>query len=437
MINLFVNFYNDNNSLRQKEINECLSRNIANPMIDRIYLVVESNAVHFYGMDTFQKTEIVICNGRPTFSFLFNLANTTATDDDTSIISNSDIYFEEYDVSLISCCLKPDSCFVLTRWNRETNGSLHLFDRPDSQDSWAFKGPIKNIGNCDFTMGKPGCDNAIAERIEAAGYHVLNPSRDIKSIHVHNTGIRNYDHFDSSQIIGLPYRYIHPGCLENIPVTNWVTEIGNLSMNGLQSQFGEEAIVDHIFNNIGITDKYFVDLGAGAYGESTMSNTRKLLQTGWKGYGVDMNNKGESWIIERFITPDNILQIFAEQHTPVEFDFLTIDIDSSDFWVLARVLEKYAPRCICTEFNGTLDPYTSLVLKYEEDYTWDETNKYGYSFIAGKKLLCKHGYRVIYNMHDQNLFALKKELVKGLIFNVTATQSKYHRKSQDAVWELF
>jgi hypothetical protein len=414
MIRLFVNFYTDANPLRQLEIDECLSRNMMNPMIDEV-----------------QK---VICEGRPTYRELFRLANKNIQDNDITIIANADIYFEEHDVALINYFLQPGTCYALSRWNKLPDGSLQLFDRADSQDSWIFKGPIKEIPDCDFTMGRPGCDNAICQRIEAAGYAVQNPSRDIKSIHVHLTDVRNYN---ASQTVEQPYKLIAPHNLPSLPVVNWVTEIASLPSDGQHSQYGEDAIIDHIFKNIGLTNQYLVDLGAGAYGGSTMSNTRKLKQAGWKGFGVDVKNKGEDWIIERFIKPDNVVSILAEQNTPKEFDFLNLDIDSCDFWVLKQLLAEYAPRCICTEFNGTLRPEVSIVLKYEEGYTWDETNKYGYSFAAGKKLLEEHGYRIIYNMHNQNIFALKKELAKGLLYDVPATQVWYHPENPHAVWEVY
>lgn len=414
MIRLFINFYTDANPLRQLEINECLSRNMANPMIDEI-----------------QK---VICEGRPTYAELFRLANEKIEENDITIIANTDIYFEEYDVALINYFLRPGTCFALSRWDKLPDGSVQLFDRADSQDSWIFKGPIKEIPDCDFTMGRPGCDNAICQRLEAAGYTIQNPSRDIKSIHLHLTGVRNYS---ASQTVQQPYKLIAPHNLPSIPVVNWVTEIASLSAGSQHSQFGEDAIIDHIFKNIGFTNQYLVDLGAGAYGGSTMSNTRKLKQAGWKGFGVDVKNKGEEWIIERFIKPDNVANILAEQNAPREFDFLNLDIDSCDFWVLKKLLAEYSPRCICTEFNGTLRPEVPVVLKYEEGYTWDETNKYGYSFAAGKKLLEEHGYRIIYNMHNQNIFALKKELAKGLLYDVPATQVLYHPQNPHAVWEAY
>jgi hypothetical protein len=434
MISLFINFYNDANPLRQLEINECLSRNIMNAMIDKVYVMVDSENVHLFDLDNCDKIETVICAGRPTYAEIFRIINANIHENDIAIIANTDIYFEEHDVALINYYLQPNTCYALSRWDKLPDGSLRLFNRADSQDSWIFKGHIKEIAGCDFTMGRPGCDNAICQRIEAAGYSIQNPAQDIKSIHVHLTGIRNYD---ASQTVALPYKLIQPHHLPPVPVVNWVTEIATLPSNGQQSQFGEEAIIDHIFQNIGFTNQYLVDLGAGAYGSSTMSNTRKLKQAGWKGYGVDVKNKGEDWIIERFIKPDTILSILAEQNTPKEFDFLNLDIDSCDFWVLKQVLAEYSPRCICTEYNGTLRPEIPVVLKYEEGYTWDETNKYGYSFAAGKKLLEEHGYRIIHNMHNQNIFALKKELAKGLIYNVSAVQVQYHPENPHAVWEVY
>lgn len=219
-VNLFVNFYNDPDQCRQEEINECVLRNTANPLINRICLVVDSPQTNFYncGKET-GKIEKVIHPGRPAFSYFFGLANSVVTDGDISIFSNIDIYFDEYDVSLIRRYMQPSACFALSRWEKSPGGRLTLFDREDSQDSWIFKGPINSIANCDFSMGRPGCDNAISQRIEAAGYRVCNPSRDIKSIHVHNSGVRHYDPMDKKQVVGKPYRYIRPARLSTLPHT--------------------------------------------------------------------------------------------------------------------------------------------------------------------------------------------------------------------------
>lgn len=434
MINLFVNFYQDRDESRQQEIREALLCNIKNPRINNVY-VVSTPHVDLQDFEKSEKVKWVVHGERPTYAYLFKLANTVVKEADITIISNIDICFDEYGLSLTEYNLQSSVCFALSRWEEQPDGTRVLFNRADSQDAWIFKGPIRPIGDCDFTMGRPGCDNAICHRIEAAGYTVENPSRDIKMMHVHRSGIRNYDPVVPSQVVERPYKLIGPTHLRPLP--NWVTGIASLALSPSHSQYGEEVIIDYIFRHIGITNQYLVDLGAGAYGDSTMSNTRKLIQAGWRGYGVDARNNRESWIIERFIKPDNIQLIMEQQNTPEVFDFLNLDIDSCDFWVLKKILEKYSPRCICTEYNGTLDPAASVVLKYEDGYTWDETSKYGYSFAAGGKLLGEHGYRIIYNMLNQNLFSVKKELVDGFFFHVTATQVQYHPFNAHAIWETY
>jgi hypothetical protein len=436
MINLFINYYNDASDERQQEINDCLSKNI-DSSIDRIILVTDRTDVDFYHFTDSAKVEVVLCEVRPTYAVFFNLVNSKVEDADLVIIANADIYFDDENLLLLKNCMSATTCLALSRWDEDENGQVRLFDRADSQDSWIFKGPVNAIKQCDFTMGRPGCDNAIAQRIEAAGYTIYNPSRSLRSFHRHQTNIRNYLASGYSQTVEPPYRLISPCHIEDLPVVNWITEISGLNAASDYSQYGEDAIIAYIFRHIGVTNRFFVDLGAGAYGGSTMSNTRKLKQAGWSGYGVDADNKGEAWIIRRFIKPDNIIEIMTAQNTPVRFDFLNLDIDSCDFWVLQQLLTQYSPRCICTEFNGTLNPLVSVVLKYEEGYTWDETNKYGYSFAAGEKLLREHGYRIIYNMLDQNIFAVKEELVSGLIFEVGAREVHYHPFNPAAVWESY
>ena len=116
-------------------------------------------------------------------------------------------------------------------------------------------------------------------------------------------------------------------------------------------------------------------------------------------------------------------------------DFLNLDIDSCDYWVLKAILQTFSPRVICTEFNGCLDPYVKKVLRYEEGYTWDETDKYGYSFAAGKELLEGHGYTVVYNQHDVNIFAVRSDLLPfGFIPEVTAKRNQYHPHNPGDHW---
>ena len=425
MVNLFINYYRDKNPERANELMVCFLKNGLCKNIDHAFVFVDDTIPN--QRDRNQLTYVYF--GRPTFEDFFFYINTVTNEDDINIIANTDIYFDDENIELIKNNIGSNECYALSRW--DVFGANHtfkkLFDRPDTADTWVFKGKIRNVNGCDFFLGTPGCDNAIAYKLEQAGYNVLNPSKDIKTYHLHLSGIRNYTAADR---VPPPYKLIHP---HHLPANIWVEKIKEIKADKMQSQFDEEGIIAFIFQNIGIEHKWFVDFGAGAY-DGTMSNTRKLKQDGWFGFGVDMTPTNDPWVIKEFIKPDNACQILKNMAAPFDFDFLNLDIDSSDFYVLQNILKEYRPRLICTEFNGTLDPNISLVLEYEEGYTWDKTNKYGYSFAAGKKLLEENGYVIIYNQHDTNIFAIRKELAPAGFIEVKAKRNIYHPINQTAKW---
>lgn len=164
MINLFFNWYES--KTRQTEIDFCLEQN--KKVFDRV---------------------VTIIGDAWTFSNLFKLSEKYP--DDINCFCNSDIYFKPETFHLLNT-IKENECYVLSRWDIKNGHEVH-FNRRDSFDSYIFRGAIKEIPDCDFTMGVAGCDDSIAERINRAGYVVKNPSMDIKTIHVHKGNNRTYD----------------------------------------------------------------------------------------------------------------------------------------------------------------------------------------------------------------------------------------------------
>ena len=169
MTRLFVSPYTDENQERNDELVYCLTEN------KKVF------------------DEVIELEGWPTYSDYFKKINEVTKEDDVSVIANLDILFTEECLRQIEDSLKSNECYALSRWDKQPDGSLIHFNRSDSQDCWIVKGKPKDVPNCDFTAAKAGCDNAIAERLNSAGYIVLNPSKDIKTIHVHLSQVRNYN----------------------------------------------------------------------------------------------------------------------------------------------------------------------------------------------------------------------------------------------------
>lgn len=219
----------------------------------------------------------------------------------------------------------------------------------------------------------------------------------------------------------------------------WIYQLPSIpimdnTQKGIYSQFGEEGIWDFIFKNIGTTNKYFVDFGASELGLG-YSNSRSLMERGWKGLRMDGNADKNSGIKQEFITKENIVSLFEKYDVPEEFDFLSIDIDGNDYWVLEKILEVYSPRLIVAEFNGTLPIGEARAMKYNPNHSWGENDYYGFSFEAGRKLGHKFDYAVVFQIHSTNMYFIRKDLVDWQDdFGIVYKRVQYHGHSPNREW---
>ena len=191
---------------------------------------------------------------------------------------------------------------------------------------------------------------------------------------------------------------------------SWIEQLYRISPQKAYSQFGEEPFIKHIFDSVGTRYKYFVDLGAGD--GTYLSNTKYLKDTlGWGGLMVDADNKGNNEVLQSFITDDNITEILISNQVPQDFDFLSIDLDGNDYYILDSILNDYRPSLILAEFNGTIPIGESKIMQYNSSHTWGNDDYYGASFEAMKRLGELHGYKTIFSFASTNIYMLDKNLM--------------------------
>lgn len=183
-INLFVQVYQSDNEARQKELDHCL----------RINKSLNVNGVPYFN--------VIEIKERLTFSEMFDLIKSYK--DNINIIANSDIFFDE--TILLSRFMGENECYALSRWDYLPNKFCNLFNRRDSQDVWIFNGEV-NCNGGNYNLGVPGCDNKIAFELKNSGCNVLNPSKSIHAIHLHNTQFRTYT---QEMRLMEPFHFIHP-----------------------------------------------------------------------------------------------------------------------------------------------------------------------------------------------------------------------------------
>ena len=138
----------------------------------------------------------------------------------------------------------------------------------------------------------------------------------------------------------------------------------NRYSKSVYSQFGDEGIIDEIFRRIGVSHGFFVEFGAsdGVF----LSITRLLWENGWRGVMIEADrdlfrklhaeyeNEPRVLTLNAFITWEinderGVLfeQLRREYFPQNEIDFLSIDIDGGDFYVLKSL--KCRPKVICIE----------------------------------------------------------------------------------------
>ncbi len=183
------------------------------------------------------------------------------------------------------------------------------------------------------------------------------------------------------------------------------------------SQTIEDGIIEGIFENIGTTNKYFVEFGA--WDGTHLSNTANLrINKSWNGLLMEGNKSRADqydYVTHAFITAENINDLFTKHEVPKEFDLLSIDLDGNDYWIWKAIDgEKFRPRVVVVEYNCNFhDQMKSMAIKYtpELDSTVPSINYYGATIPAFHKLGLLKGYSLVFRVNLHNLFFVRTDLL--------------------------
>jgi len=163
------------------------------------------------------------------------------------------------------------------------------------------------------------------------------------------------------------------------------------------SQNGEDGVLECLFRLFGVTNKFYVEFGAGS-GEEC--NTRWLREHGWSGVLMDCDHEDPSLpLYKEFVTAENVTQLLAKYGVPLAFDLLSIDIDGNDYWVWKAIGAVYRPRVAVVEFNCAVPAVpldVSATMPYDPMFRWTGQPNAGQSLLALKRLGERMGYALVY-----------------------------------------
>ena len=200
----------------------------------------------------------------------------------------------------------------------------------------------------------------------------------------------------------------------------------------------DDGIIQEVFRRIGLTNRRFVEFGAG---DGVESNTVYLLLTGWNGLWLDAGDEELATIYanfsdhmkagrlktqKAFITRENINDLIGA-HINGEIDLLSVDIDGNDYWVWES-LTVIQPRVVVIEYNATFRPPHKIVQEYQPGYVWNSTNYFGASLKALEDLGRRKGYSLVgCNFAGINAFFVRHDLT-GDHFAPPFTAEEHYRE---------
>lgn len=203
------------------------------------------------------------------------------------------------------------------------------------------------------------------------------------------------------------------------------------------SQNGEDGIIAEIFERIGVTSKSFLEIGVG---DGSENNTTLLLHLGWSGLWIECNatnadrirNSFKQYIadeslklIEAFVDAEEAPRKVGVEHSSMEVDFLSLDVDQNTYWIW-KSLKNLRARVVCIEYNAIWPPSVEWAVPYQPQRVWDKSAEYGASLKAFEVLGKEMGYHLVgCDLCGVNAFFVRSDLTDGRFRTPFDAQTHY------------
>lgn len=215
---------------------------------------------------------------------------------------------------------------------------------------------------------------------------------------------------------------------------------GHHANNGSPTEDGNQKVALHIFENIGIEYGYVLDIGAFS---KKASNVVPIMEKyNISGLLLDGDNKyNDKDITKVWITQDNIVSLLEKYGCPKNVDYISVDIDNMDYWIMKSLLDSgYKSNVIIAEFNPIWsynEAYTKIYREktHKADSETSYSSNYGVSLYGLVKLFSQHRYRLVHVM-KQNQHGDPSSNNAFFIQEKFDTQNKFQNQ-EEVIKELF
>ena len=208
-------------------------------------------------------------------------------------------------------------------------------------------------------------------------------------------------------------------------------DLSNFPWERFATEDGNTGVVCHLLDNIGAEFKFALDIGA--YSKLASNVVPISARYGARALLLDGENKhNDPDVAKVWITKENICELLSNFGAPKKMDFISLDIDNMDYWILKSLFDGgYTSNVLIAEFN----PAFSYDEAYTKDYFSDATkngpytagsSNYGASLGALTKLANSFDYNLIHVMPNNAIFLKRKFDVQEMFANQSEVLKKLH-----------
>ena len=207
------------------------------------------------------------------------------------------------------------------------------------------------------------------------------------------------------------------------------------------TQTGEDGILEKILETLPNTDQWCVEFGA--WDGKHLCNSRNLILnnnynavmiegSASKAKELAQTYKDHPRVIPMntfvgYTKDDNLDTLLADTDIPLDFDFLSIDVDGNDYHIW-KAMGKYKPKIVCIEYNPTMATGVHFVQEAAP------TVMRGSSPSAINQLAKEKGYALVC-VTDLNLIFVRNEYFE--LFEIQDNTLQTLRQNENFVTHLF
>ena len=211
----------------------------------------------------------------------------------------------------------------------------------------------------------------------------------------------------------------------------------------ITSQYGEDGIIERIFEIVPNDQKWCVEFGA--WDGIKFSNTYNLIANkNWNGVLIEgdkhkfkelektyINNQNLS-LINQYVgygKENSLDQLLSKTNIPIQFELLSVDIDGNDYHVW-KYLQEYRPKCVVIEFNPMI-PNDIEFIQPLDPHIFQ-----GSSILSMVKLAREKGYELVC-INQGNAFFIDQQYFH--LFNIRNNSIDIFKDPGDSmrVFQLF